>query len=160
MSRARRRFTVLVSVVLVAVALVVGAQAPVAQDPMGAAVREWERRTAQPHAPGPSSARAWSSRSACADAGHDVRLHAGPLAPAAPLSPRCELEERARALRRTGAGALGGAGSGIALRCFLRRRTGRGRTGTRGLPGSSTAPTQRARCASRRSTMRGWRTVR
>ena len=47
MSRARRPFTVLVSAMLAAVALVVGAQAPVAQDAMGAAVRDWERRTAQ-----------------------------------------------------------------------------------------------------------------
>ena len=47
MSPARRPFTVLVSAMLAAVALVVGAQAPVAQDAMGAAVRDWERRTAQ-----------------------------------------------------------------------------------------------------------------
>ena len=47
MSRARRPFTVLVSAMLAAVALVMGAQAPVAQDAMGAALRDWERRTAQ-----------------------------------------------------------------------------------------------------------------
>ena len=47
MSPARRPFTVLVSAMLVAVALAAAPPAPDAQGAMGAAARDWERRTAQ-----------------------------------------------------------------------------------------------------------------
>ena len=47
MSRARRPFTVILSAMLVVVALAAAPQAPDAQGAMGAAARDWERRTAQ-----------------------------------------------------------------------------------------------------------------
>ena len=47
MSPARRPFTVLVSAMLMAVALAAAPEAPDAQGAMGAAARDWERRTAE-----------------------------------------------------------------------------------------------------------------